>query len=75
MDTYIFIKKPEIHIGKKERYYEYTNKWCRLNWMSACRIIQMDLYLSCSTKLKLQMDQRHQCKTKTTKPDRRENEE
>ena len=42
-------KKRKLHNGKKGSIF---NKLCWSNWMSACRKIQIDPYLSSCTKLK-----------------------
>lgn len=42
------MKKPEVYNGKESIF----NKQCQSNWMSACRGMQVDLYLSSYTKLK-----------------------
>jgi hypothetical protein len=45
----IFDKEAETVQWKKESIF---SKWCWSNSISACRIIQVDLYLSPCTKLK-----------------------
>ena len=40
---------------KKESIF---NKWCKTNWMSACRRMQIDPYLSPCTKLKNLIEER-----------------
>ena len=44
------IKKPKPYNGEKKE--NIFNKWCWSNWMSACRRMQIDPYLSPCTKLK-----------------------
>jgi hypothetical protein len=45
----ILVKKPKQCNRRKESIF---NKWCWYNWMSACRRMQIDPYLSPCTKLK-----------------------
>jgi hypothetical protein len=42
-------KKLKSISGKKDSAF---NKWCWFNWWSACRRMQIDLYLFLCTKLK-----------------------
>jgi hypothetical protein len=45
----VFDKGPKTIKWNKDSIF---NKWCWLNWQLACRKMQIDLFLSCSTKLK-----------------------
>jgi hypothetical protein len=44
-----FDKETKTIQWKKESNF---NKWCWSNWLSACRIMKIDPYLSSSTKVK-----------------------
>jgi hypothetical protein len=47
--TWSLTKKPNIHNRKKESIF---NKCCWSNWLSVCRKMKIDPYLSPCTKLK-----------------------
>jgi len=48
MVTWILTKEPKPSNGKKS----FFSKWCYFNWMSACKGIQINPFLSSCTKLK-----------------------
>ena len=49
-DTWFFDKEAKTIQWKKERIF---NNWCWFNWMSSCRSMKIDPYLSPCTKLML----------------------
>ena len=56
-EHWIFDKGAKSMQWKKENIF---NKWCWHNWMSTCRRMKIDPYLSPCTKTQVQMDKRHQ---------------
>ena len=49
MNTWFLTKKPKLYNGKKESIF---NKWCWHNWLSTCRRMQIDPYLSPCTRVR-----------------------